>query len=251
MDAAGGFVLVTGGSRGIGAATARLAAEHGYDVCISYRDRAESAQAVVDDIEATGMRALAVRADVSEEEDVVRLFATAQAELGRLVGLVNNAGVLDRQSRVADLQAERIQRILAVNVLGAFLCAREAVRSMSTADGGLGGAIVNVSSRAAVLGGAGEYVDYAASKAAVDALTVGLSREAADVGIRVNAVRPGLIETEIHASGGEPGRVSRLGPSVPMGRGGTAEEVAEAIVWLLSDQASYVTGSFLEVSGGR
>jgi NAD(P)-dependent dehydrogenase (short-subunit alcohol dehydrogenase family) len=251
MDAAGGFVLVTGGSRGIGAATARLAAEHGYDVCISYRDRAESAQAVVDDIEATGMRALAVRADVSQEQDVVRLFATAQAELGRLSGLVNNAGVLDRQSTVADLEAERIQRILAVNVLGAFLCAREAVRAMSTADGGLGGAIVNVSSRAAVLGGAGEYVDYAASKAAVDALTVGLSREVADAGIRVNAVRPGLIETEIHASGGEPGRVGRLGPSVPMGRGGTAEEVAEAILWLLSDQASYVTGSFLEVSGGR
>jgi NAD(P)-dependent dehydrogenase (short-subunit alcohol dehydrogenase family) len=246
-----GFVLVTGGSRGIGAATARLAAEHGYDVCIGYRDRAESAQAVVADCEATGVRALAVRADVSQEQDVLRLFATAQAELGRLVGLVNNAGVLDRQSKVADLQAQRIERILAVNVLGAFLCAREAVRAMSTADGGLGGAIVNVSSRAAVLGGAGEYVDYAASKAAVDALTVGLSREVADVGIRVNAVRPGLIETEIHASGGEPGRVDRLGPSLPMGRGGTAEEVAEAILWLLSDRASYVTGSFIDVSGGR
>jgi len=251
MVSPGGFVLVTGGSRGIGAATARLAAEQGYDVCISYRDRADSAQAVVADLEATGVRALAVRADVSQEQDVVRLFATARAELGRLMGLVNNAGVLDRQSTVADLVAERIQRILAVNVLGAFLCAREAVRAMSTADGGLGGAIVNVSSRAAVLGGAGEYVDYAASKAAVDALTVGLSREVADVGIRVNAVRPGLIETEIHASGGEPGRVGRLGPSVPMRRGGTAEEVAEAILWLLSDKASYVTGSFLEVSGGR
>lgn len=248
---ASGFVLVTGGSRGIGAATARLAAEHGYDVCISYRDRAESAQAVVADVEATGVRALAVPADVSKEQDVVRLFSTAQAELGRLVGLVNNAGVLDRQSTVADLSAERIERILAVNVLGAFLCAREAVRAMSPANGGLGGAIVNVSSRAAVLGGAGEYVDYAASKAAVDTLTIGLSREVAAAGIRVNAVRPGLIETEIHASGGEPGRVGRLGPSVPMGRGGTAEEVAEAILWLLSDQASYVTGSFLEVSGGR
>jgi NAD(P)-dependent dehydrogenase (short-subunit alcohol dehydrogenase family) len=252
MVSSSGLVLVTGGSRGIGAATARLAAEQGYDVCISYRDRADSAQAVVADvIEATGMRAVAVRADVSQEQDVLRLFATAQAELGRLVGLVNNAGVLDRQSTVADLQTERIQRILAVNVLGAFLCAREAVRAMSTADGGLGGAIVNVSSRASVLGGAGEYVDYAASKAAVDALTVGLSREVADVGIRVNAVRPGLIETEIHASGGEPGRVVRLAPTVPMGRGGTAEEVAEAIVWLLSDKASYVTGSILEVSGGR
>jgi NAD(P)-dependent dehydrogenase (short-subunit alcohol dehydrogenase family) len=249
--AASEFVLVTGGSRGIGAATARLLAEHGYDVCIAYRDRADSAQAVVADVEASGVRALAVRADVSQEEDVVRLFATAQTELGRLVGLVNNAAVLDQQSTVADLQAERIQRILSVNVLGAFLCAREAVRAMSTADGGLGGAIVNVSSRAAVLGGAGEYVDYAASKAAVDALTVGLSREVADVGIRVNAVRPGLIETEIHASGGEPGRVGRLGPTLPMGRGGRVEEVAEAIVWLLSDKASYVTGSFLEVSGGR
>jgi NAD(P)-dependent dehydrogenase (short-subunit alcohol dehydrogenase family) len=249
---AGGFVLVTGGSRGIGAATARLVAEQGYDVCISYRDRADAAVAVVADIiEATGMRALAVRADVSKERDVLHLFATAHAELGRLMGLVNNAGVLDRQSTVADLQTERIQRILAVNVLGAFLCAREAVRTMSTADGGLGGAIVNVSSRAALLGGAGEYVDYAASKAAVDALTVGLSREVANIGIRVNAVRPGLIETEIHASGGEAGRVGRLGPTVPMGRGGTAQEVAEAIVWLLSDKASYVTGSFLEVSGGR
>jgi NAD(P)-dependent dehydrogenase (short-subunit alcohol dehydrogenase family) len=251
MVSPSGFVLVTGGSRGIGAATARLAAEHGYDVCIGYRERAESAQAVVADCEATGLRAIAVPADVSQEQDVLRLFATAQAELGRLVGLVNNAAVLDRQSKVADLQAQRIERILAVNVVGAFLCAREAVRAMSTADGGLGGAIVNVSSRAAVLGGAGEYVDYAASKAAVDALTVGLSREVADVGIRVNAVRPGLIETEIHASGGEPGRVDRLGPSLPMGRGGTAEEVAEAILWLISDRASYVTGSFIDVSGGR
>ena len=251
MVSSNGFVLVTGGSRGIGAATARLAAERGYDVCIGYRDHAESAQAVVRDCERVGVRALAVPADVAQERDVLRLFATAADRLGPLRALVNNAGVLDRQSKVVDLSAERIERILAVNVLGAFLCAREAVRAMSTGNGGAGGAIVNVSSRAAVLGGAGEYVDYAASKAAVDTLTVGLSREVADQGIRVNAVRPGLIDTEIHASGGEPGRVERLSSSVPMRRGGRSEEVAEAIIWLLSDQASYVTGSVIDVSGGR
>jgi NAD(P)-dependent dehydrogenase (short-subunit alcohol dehydrogenase family) len=244
-------VLVTGGSRGIGAATARLAAGRGYDVCIGYRDRTESADAVVQDCEGIGVRALAVRADVAQEHDVVRLFATAQEHLGLLSGLVNNAGVLDRQSKVADLTAERIERILAVNVLGSFLCAREAVRVMSTGNGGFGGSIVNVSSRAAVLGAADEYVDYAASKAAVDTLTVGLAREVATEGIRVNAVRPGLIETEMHADGGEPARVERLRHSVPMQRGGTADEVAEAIVWLLSDAASFVTGAVLDVSGGR
>ena len=251
MVSSNGVVLVTGGSRGIGAATARLAAGSGYDVCIGYRDRADSGRAVVEDCERAGARAIAVPADVAEEEEVIRLFATAQDALGPITALVNNAGVLDRQSRVADLQADRIERILAVNVLGAFLCAREAVRAMSTGNGGSGGSIVNVSSRAAVLGGAGEYVDYAASKAAVDALTVGLAREVADQGIRVNSVRPGLIDTEIHASGGEPGRVQRLSESVPMRRGGTADEVAAAIVWLLSDQASYVTGSVIDVSGGR
>lgn len=251
MVSPSGFVLVTGGSRGIGAATARLAAEHGYDVCIGFRERAGDARAVVENCERFGVRALAVPADVAQEQEVLRLFATARYALGPLAALVNNAGVLDRQSTVADLSAERIERILAVNVLGAFLCAREAVRAMSTGGGGAGGSIVNVSSRAAVLGGAGEYVDYAASKAAVDALTVGLSREVADQGIRVNAVRPGLIDTDIHASGGEPGRVERLSTTVPMQRGGTAEEVAEAILWLLSDQASYVTGSIIDVSGGR
>ena len=248
---ADGFVLVTGGSRGIGAATARLAAQRDRDVCIGYRDRADSAAAVVADCERLGVRALAVPGDVSREEDVLRLFATAREALGPLGALVNNAGVLDRQSQVADLQAARIERILAVNVLGAFLCAREAVRAMSTRSGGHGGAIVNVSSRAAVLGGPNEYVDYAASKAAVDALTVGLAREVAAEGIRVNGVRPGLIDTEIHVTGGEPGRVARLGSSVPMQRGGSAEEVAEAILWLISDGSSYTTGSTIDVSGGR
>jgi NAD(P)-dependent dehydrogenase (short-subunit alcohol dehydrogenase family) len=251
MDGASGFVLVTGGGRGIGAATARLVAERGYDVCIGYRDRNESAEAVARDCQRIGVRALAVPADVAKEADVLRLFATAQEHLGSLSGLVNNAGVLDRQSKVEHLTAERIERILAVNVLGAFLCAREAVRAMSTGNGGAGGSIVNVSSRAAVLGAADEYVDYAASKAAVDTLTVGLAREVATEGIRVNAVRPGLIETEMHADGGEPARVERLRHSVPMQRGGTADEVAEAIVWLLSDAASFVTGAVLDVSGGR
>ena len=251
MVEASGFVLVTGGSRGIGAATALLAARRGRAVCIGFRDRADSAAAVVADCERLGVRALAVPGDVSQEQDVLRLFATAQEALGPMGALVNNAGVLDRQSQVADLQAARIERILAVNVLGAFLCAREAVRAMSTRSGGRGGAIVNVSSRAAVLGGTNEYVDYAASKAAVDALTVGLAREVAAEGIRVNGVRPGLIDTDIHATGGEPGRVARLGTSVPMQRGGAAEEVAEAILWLISDQSSYTTGSTIDVSGGR
>lgn len=244
-------LLVTGGSRGIGAATATLAAQAGYAVALSYRRDADAAAEVVRGIEAVGGRALAVRADVGVEADVARLFETVRVELGPLSALVNNAGTLERQGRVDELDAARLTRILTTNVIGAFLCAGAAVRAMSTRYGGAGGVIVNVSSRAAVLGSGGEYVDYAASKGAVDTLTVGLAREVAAEGIRVCGVRPGVIETEIHALGGEPGRVARVAPGIPLGRGGTAHEVAEAIVWLLSPGASYVTGTLLDVSGGR
>lgn len=246
----GGVAIVTGGSRGIGAAVARLAASRGWDVCLSYRAEAEAARAVVAECVAAGAKAVAVPADVAVEADVLRLFAAA-GELGPVTALVNNAGIVAAQSRVEDLDAARIERLLTVNVLGAFLCAREAVRAMSIRAGGPGGVIVNVSSRAAQLGAAGEYVDYAASKAGVDALTVGLGQEVATDGIRVVGVRPGLIETDIHASGGEPGRVARMAPTVPMRRGGRAEEVAAAIVWLMSPEASFVTGTTLDVSGGR
>lgn len=245
------IVLITGGSRGIGAATARLAAEHGYGVCVNYRSNAASAEAVVATITRHGGRAVAVQGDVALEPDVVRLFETCDRALGRVTALVNNAGILERQARVEDMDAARLQRVLAANVTGSFLCAREAVRRMSTTHGGSGGAIVNVSSIAARLGAPNEYVDYAASKGAVDALTIGLAREVAEEGIRVNAVRPGAIDTDIHASGGEPGRVDRVKHAVPMKRGGTADEVARAILWLLSDDASYTTGAFIEVGGGR
>lgn len=244
-------LLITGGSRGIGAATAILAAQAGYAVALSYRRDADAAAEVVRGIEAAGGRALAVRADVGVEEDVARLFEAVRMELGPLSALVNNAGTLEKQGRVDELDAARLTRILTTNVIGAFLCAGAAVRAMSTRYGGAGGVIVNVSSRAAVLGSGGEYVDYAASKGAVDTLTVGLAREVAAEGIRVCGVRPGVIETEIHALGGEPGRVTRVAPGIPLGRGGTAHEVAEAIVWLLSPGASYVTGTLLDVSGGR
>ena len=245
------ILLVTGGSRGIGAAIARLAAARGYAVGINYRSRGDAADAVVAEITATGGRAVAIQADVAVEVDVVGLFAACDRELGPVTALVNNAGILETQMRVETMDAARITRIFATNVVGSFLCAREAVRRMSTRHGGHGGAIVNLSSGAARLGAAGEYVDYAASKGAIDTFTVGLAQEVAQEGIRVNAVRAGYIYTEMHASGGEPDRVDRVKAFVPMRRGGEPEEVAQAVLWLLSDESAFTTGSFIDVTGGR
>jgi NAD(P)-dependent dehydrogenase (short-subunit alcohol dehydrogenase family) len=245
------LLLITGASRGIGAATARLAAVRGYAVCLNYRENRAAAELVARELESSGARAIAVQADVSVESDVVRLFETCDRELGTVSALVNNAGILETQMRVESMDGARLQRVFATNVIGSFLCAREAVRRMSTKHGGRGGAIVNISSGASRLGSPNEYVDYAASKGAIDTLTIGLAREVAEEGIRVNAVRPGFIYTDIHASGGEPNRVERVKTIVPMKRGGTADEVAHAILWLLSDDASYTTGAFIDVTGGK
>jgi NAD(P)-dependent dehydrogenase (short-subunit alcohol dehydrogenase family) len=244
-------LIVTGASRGIGAAVARLAGRRGYRVCVNYLSSQMAAGAVVADITVSGGEAIAVQADTSRGADIERLFATVDTQLGSLTALVNNVGVLLGQGRVDQVDEDRLHRILATNVAGYFLCARQAVLRMSTSHGGVGGAIVNVSSAAARLGSPGEYVDYAATKGAVDTLTTGLAIEVAAEGIRVNAVRPGFIHTGIHASGGDPDRVARLQHNLPMKRGGQPEEVAEAIVWLLSPQASYVTGSFIDLAGGK
>lgn len=244
-------LLITGASRGIGAETARLAAARGYALCLNYRRSEQPANELLETLTASGHRAILLQADVGLESEVAAMYRAIDREFGRLDGLVNNAGTLEAQCDLVEMTPERWRRVLETNVVGSFLCAREAVKRMSTRGGGEGGAIVNVSSRAADIGGAHEYIDYAASKGAVDAMTIGLAREIADQGIRVNAVKPGLIYTEIHAAGGEAGRVDRLKSAVPMQRGGFPAEVAEAILWLLSDASAYTTGSFVDVSGGR
>lgn len=244
-------VLITGGSRGIGAATALAAARAGYAVALSFLHDGQAAQSVVRAIEVSGGQALALQADVAQEDSVLAMFAAIDATWGRLDALVNNAGVVDVASRVDAMSVARLRRMFDTNVLGSFLCAREAVLRMSTRHGGRGGSIVNLSSAASRLGSPGQYVDYAASKGAIDSFTLGLSKEVAAEGIRVNAVRPGIIDTEIHASGGEPDRAQLLGAQVPMQRPGSADEVAQAIVWLLGPNSSYTTGTLLDVSGGR
>ncbi len=245
------IALVTGGSRGIGAATCLLAAKRGFAVAVNYAANATAANAVVAQIHASGGKAIAVQGDVALEADILRMFNTVDEQLGRLTALVNNAGVVDVASRVEAMSAARLKRMFDINIVGSFLCAREAVLRMSTKHGGAGGAIVNLSSAAARLGGGGQYVDYAASKGAIDTFTTGLAKELATEGIRVNAVRPGIIDTEIHASGGQPDRARQLAPLVPMQRPGSSAEVAEAIVWLMTDASSYCTGTFIDVAGGR
>jgi len=242
------ILVVTGGGRGIGAETARLAAQRGYAVAVNYRENRAAAESLVKTLEGN---AIAVQGDVASEADVVRLFETVDRQLGHVTALVNNAGVVDRGTRVAEMSAARLERMFAINVTGSFLCAREAVRRMSMRLGGAGGAIVNVSSIASRLGGSGEYVDYAASKGAIDTFTVGLAKEVGPEGIRVNAVRPGIIRTEIHLASGDPARVERIGATSPLQRPGEAVEVARAILWLLSDEASYMTGALVDVTGGR
>ena len=244
-------MLITGASRGIGAATAKLAAARGYALCLNYQRQQAAAEALVSEITQAGGQAIAVQADVADEGQVMRLFARLDQHFGRLDVLVNNAGMLETQMHLKQMDLARWQRVFACNVFGSFLCAREAIKRMSTQQGGRGGAIVNLSSIAARLGAPGEYIDYAAAKGAIDSMTLGLAKEVAGEGIRVNAVRPGVIATEIHASGGEPERVARVSQTVPMGRGGLASEVAEAILWLASEQASYATGTLLDISGGR
>ena len=246
-----GTILVTGAGRGIGAETAKLAAARGYSVAVNFMANEAAAQRVVDAIRNSGGKAIAVQADVSRESDVAQLFRTVDANLGTLAVLVNNAGVVDIQCRVENMREERLRRMMGINVIGSMLCAAQAVRRMSTSHGGAGGCIINVSSAASRHGSPNEYVDYAASKAAIDTFTVGLAKEVANEGIRVNAVRPGVIHTEIHASGGDPARAERMGPSLPMGRAGNADEIAQAILWLASGEASYCTGSILDVAGGR
>jgi NAD(P)-dependent dehydrogenase (short-subunit alcohol dehydrogenase family) len=245
------IMLITGGSRGIGAATALLAAANGYAVALNYNKNKTAADKVVKEISGKGGHAIAIQADISLEAEVVRLFETTDQQLGTLDCLVNNAGILEKQMRVEDITADRLNRIFAANITGQIICAREAIRRMSTKHGGKGGTIINVSSIAARLGAPDEYVDYAASKGAIDTFTIGLSKEVAAEGIRVNAVRPGLIYTDIHADGGEPGRVDRLKAALPMKRGGQPEEIAEAIFWLASDRSSYATGTFIDLGGGR
>ena len=244
-------LLVTGGSRGIGAATARLAAQAGWAVAVNYTQNSQAADEVVRAIRADGGQAISVQADVGDEAQIMAMFAQVDAKLGRLSGLVNNAGIVDLPARVDEMSWARLERMMRINVLGSMVCAREAVRRMSTRHGGQGGAIVNLSSAAAKLGAPNQYVDYAASKGAIDTMTLGLAKEVAGEGIRVNGVRPGIIDTDIHASGGLPDRAKELAPQLPMRRAGTSEEVAQAIVWLLSDASSYTTGSCIEVTGGR